>query len=100
MLCPGLILTGMFDGISIAYPYLVPPLTINAVVHEIIASMRQTGGDGGQARHRSVWMPVTYYLPVLANILLPVAVSDWMKRVTGGNDGIGTNFAGRHGGTK
>ena len=116
MLCPGLILTGMFDGIKIKVPFLSPPLSPNRVVDTILKSLEDAVKLPSKHRHldlesridlkrwsfadvlrqhKVIWLPNTYYLPPLLNIIAPVCVYDYIKNCLGGNSAITPNFKGR-----
>jgi hypothetical protein len=65
----------MFNGIAIAYPFLIPPLRPSYVVNEIVQSLdispTNTFLDFFH-RHKVIWAPVTYYVLPFLNIIFPV----------------------------
>ncbi|KAI3645017.1 hypothetical protein MP228_011181 [Amoeboaphelidium protococcarum] len=119
IVCPGLILTGMFNGIRMGFPFIVPPLKPSMVVDEIVRCLsdvvRVPSNDGNEQvspvevlaiekkftfsdrlkQHKASWIPLTYYLPPLLNIIAPVYLNDLVKSVLGGNDAVTSSFKGR-----
>jgi hypothetical protein len=48
--CPGLIRTGMFDGVQLRYPWLTPELDVDAVVAAVLVSAQRGPGGGHEVR--------------------------------------------------
>ncbi|KAL2918700.1 hypothetical protein HK105_201534 [Polyrhizophydium stewartii] len=78
---PGLIDSGMFQGVDHKMPWITPPLTPERVAAEIVRTV-QLG------RSRSVRLPLyTYSGPIMQ--LLPIEISDFIRKVMGSNDEMG-----------
>lgn len=93
LVCPGLILTGMFSGIKINVPFLTPPLKPEHVVEKIVHALhRQVETDGFLSltqKHKVIWTPSSYYFIAALGLLTPVWVCDFVKEVLGANRALG-----------
>lgn len=111
LLCPGLILTGMFDGLTLPYSFLTPPLRTDQVVSTILEALFTVAPiDISQIpiiskmpefiqniwiqsiQHKSILTPSSFILASLAQMLCPLWISDLIKQVTGANDALRHNF--------
>jgi short-subunit dehydrogenase len=80
MVFPGLINTGMFDGVLHSFPYLTPPLEIENVAQAMLDILES---------NRSQEVPLPFYVrptPILR--CLPVEINDWVHRWTGSTNDL------------
>jgi all-trans-retinol dehydrogenase (NAD+) len=77
---PGLINTGMFDGVTHRFPFLTPQLDIETVADEMFSILE---------RNTSQQVVLPFYVrlsPILA--CLPVEINDFLHRIMGANDDL------------
>lgn len=85
VVCPYYIDTGMFAGVKTRFPFLLPILKPEKVVHKIIRSIKKD--------KKRVYMPwLVYTVPLLRT--LPVSVFDWIANFFGINHSM-NDFVGR-----
>ena len=82
--CPFYISTGMFDGVKSRLNAIMPILTPEYVVDQIVAAVKRND--------EVLWMPWSMNLVPLAR-LLPIYVQDWLSDLIGVHDSM-NNFVG------
>ena len=85
IVCPFYINTGMFDGVSTRFPWLLPILRPEDVVRRIVRAIER-----GQRRLIMPWFVYTTW----AVRMLPVAIGDWLMRFFGVTESM-DKFRGR-----
>ncbi|KAI8850307.1 hypothetical protein BC829DRAFT_369011 [Chytridium lagenaria] len=89
---PGLINTGMFDGVVFKFPWLTPPLETSQVVNAIMDVL---------IKNRSTEYKIPFFVE-LSPLLraLPIEITDWFKEAIGANDSMHTFSKGPKGKSK
>jgi NAD(P)-dependent dehydrogenase (short-subunit alcohol dehydrogenase family) len=73
VVCPGLVQTNMFAGVSLRFPFLTPPVRVDDLADEIV--------DALLTRDREqIWIPFAAYLLMLLR-WLPAAWGDRIQQV-------------------
>ncbi len=84
--CPGLVTTGMFDGVKTKYKLLTPPLAPQWMSKRIIQAI--------ETKEREIWTPwFVRGIPILR--LLPTDIYDLLQKALGVSDAM-TEFKGRN----
>ncbi|KAJ3326473.1 hypothetical protein HDU76_012892 [Blyttiomyces sp. JEL0837] len=79
---PGLIQTGMFNGVDMKFQWLTPPFKTIQVANSIMGVIKG---------NRSVDVKLPFFgelMPIMR--MLPVEFADWIRDVTGANESMGT----------
>ncbi|KAJ3099089.1 hypothetical protein HDU97_003468 [Phlyctochytrium planicorne] len=83
---PGLINTGMFDGVVFKFPWMTPPLETIEVVNGIVDIL---------VKNRSTEIKLPFFVELTPLLrMLPVEYIDFVKEFTGANDSMHT-FSGK-----